>query len=118
MWRCVRLPVFPEISKGLNFFNFRAKHSKKNLQTLRELQARTTQHNTPEELEFQQRRHDIVAHTNQKFFSINTKPRFCNLRCLTSNTKSVHTSKTVFLFHVEIVCLHPTLCSTRTRKIF
>jgi len=102
MWRYVRLPVFPEMSKGLNFFIFRVKHSKKNLQTLRELQAR--RHSTPEGLKLQQCRLHIFAHTNQKFFSIIIKLNFCNLRRLTSNNKSVHTSQTMFLFHVEIVC--------------
>jgi hypothetical protein len=100
MWRYVRLPVFPEISKGLNFFIFRVKHSKKNLQILRKTTGPTTQHHTPEDFKLHQCRHDIFVHTNHKFFSINNKSCFCNLRCLTSKTKSVHTSQTMFLFHV------------------
>jgi hypothetical protein len=84
----------------------------------RNYRPKDTQHHTPEDLKLQQSRHDIVVHTNQKFFSIYNKLWFSNLRRLTSNTKSVHTSQTIFLFHVEIVCLHPTCCSTRITKIF
>ena len=105
MWRFVRLQVFPEISKDLNFFIFRVKHSKKNLQTLEEIKAR--RHSTTH---LKTWNFSNVATTSLLTQIINcslllSDHVFCNLRRLTSNDKSVHTSQTMFLFHVELYVL-------------